>query len=565
MEHVHICETSKAGVRSGVEEEMAGLENEDGLKDSSTSLTKRGKHVAVECLTRQELETKIKQLEAHNTQLRNLLTKSQDALSLKKKGGTEKRAKKERHFDFTRHSKRHVLLKFAYLGWDYQGFAVQEDTQQTIENQLFSALLKTRMIESRETSNYHRCGRTDKGVSAFDQVISITLRSKLKSGVGIICSENTDMASSKYDEESEINYVQLLNKVLPHEIRMLAWCPVPLGYSARFDCSHRTYKYFFPRGNLNIKAMNEAAQNLVGYHDFRNFCKMDVGNGVVNFCRRILSLGISPVSCDVQRIQNPTLHAESHTTEVQYNQNNITTRSGFPSLYVEEEADVRKAASNTCEQCGETGSMCKIEPGNDGYDMCVATIEGQAFLWHQVRAIMAVLFLVGEGKEKPDVTTQLLDVEKYPRKPQYCLASDLPLNLYGTNFEGVDWQWDNENLHCVIIQLQALWMQHSVRSTMIRRMLWDLESRHAKSSKAKDENTSGECILPSTHTEADVNKFHHAQNASLTPGARAKVYRPLLSRPTCVLGWGILSSRGRGFVCLTLVDSLLICNLQQRA
>jgi len=51
-----------------------------------------------------------------------------------------------------------------------QGFAVQEDTDKTIEAVLFDALLKTRLIESRATANYHRCGRTDKGVSAFSQV-----------------------------------------------------------------------------------------------------------------------------------------------------------------------------------------------------------------------------------------------------------------------------------------------------------------------------------------------------------------------------------------------------------
>lgn len=36
-----------------------------------------------------------------------------------------------------------------YLGWDYQGFAVQEDTDKTIETALFDALLKTKLIESR--------------------------------------------------------------------------------------------------------------------------------------------------------------------------------------------------------------------------------------------------------------------------------------------------------------------------------------------------------------------------------------------------------------------------------
>ncbi len=63
-----------------------------------------------------------------------------------------------------------MALKLAYLGWDYQGLAAQEDTEQTIEAHVFGALIRTKLIEARETSNYHRCGRTDKGVSAFAQV-----------------------------------------------------------------------------------------------------------------------------------------------------------------------------------------------------------------------------------------------------------------------------------------------------------------------------------------------------------------------------------------------------------
>lgn len=69
----------------------------------------------------------------------------------------------------SRHT-RHVLLKLYYLGWDYQGFTTQDETAKTIEHHLFVALKRTCLIESRETSNYHRCGRTDKGVSAFSQV-----------------------------------------------------------------------------------------------------------------------------------------------------------------------------------------------------------------------------------------------------------------------------------------------------------------------------------------------------------------------------------------------------------
>lgn len=71
---------------------------------------------------------------------------------------------------FSRCKTQHILLKLLYFGWDYQGYTVQEDSSMTIEYHLINALLKCKLIKSRETSNYHRCGRTDKGVSAFSQV-----------------------------------------------------------------------------------------------------------------------------------------------------------------------------------------------------------------------------------------------------------------------------------------------------------------------------------------------------------------------------------------------------------
>jgi tRNA pseudouridine38/39 synthase len=67
-------------------------------------------------------------------------------------------------------------------------------------------------------------------------------------------------------------------------------------FSARFDCANRTYKYFFPRGNLSLARMAAAGERLCGVHDFRNFCKMDVNNGVVNYQRRIFRLSVSVLS-----------------------------------------------------------------------------------------------------------------------------------------------------------------------------------------------------------------------------------------------------------------------------
>lgn len=41
---------------------------------------------------------------------------------------------------------------------------------------------------------------------------------------------------------TEIDYCGILNRVLPPDVRALAWAPVTEGFSARFSCSDRTYR-----------------------------------------------------------------------------------------------------------------------------------------------------------------------------------------------------------------------------------------------------------------------------------------------------------------------------------
>lgn len=259
-----------------------------------------------------------------------------------------KEEEKKREFDFSQHHKRHILLKFCYLGWNYTGFVVQ-DGFETVEWHLFQALKKVCLIESRETSNYNRCGRTDRGVSAFSQVISIDIRSRFP-------------FKDQLTEDSingELNYCNLLNKVLPKEIRAIAWMPlITSNFSARFDCADRTYRYFFPRGDLDIELMKEACKHLLGTNDFRNLCKMDIQHGVTNYIRRL------------------------HSVEIKL---------------------VTKGDSND-------------------YDMFCLEINGTAFLWHMIRCIVGVLFLIGEKKESPDVIKELLDVEKNPKKASIFLG-----------------------------------------------------------------------------------------------------------------------------------------------
>lgn len=64
-------------------------------------------------------------------------------------------------------------------------------------------------------------------------------------------------------------------------------------------------------------------------------------------------------------------------------------------------------------------------------------VVGTAFLWHQVRCMVAVLLLIGQGLEDPSVVRDLLNVDLFPQKPLYDLADESGLVLYDCGFEDV--------------------------------------------------------------------------------------------------------------------------------
>lgn len=97
------------------------------------------------------------------------------------------------------------------------------------------------------------------------QVITVDLRStQFCGGLGVALPENTDAGGkNKGGVVPELPYVKMLNRVLPRDIRVLDWAPVAEGFSARFDCQTRTYRYYFPRGSLDVAVMAAAAKRCV--------------------------------------------------------------------------------------------------------------------------------------------------------------------------------------------------------------------------------------------------------------------------------------------------------------
>jgi len=92
------------------------------------------------------------------------------------------------------------------------------------------------------------------------QVITIDLRStQFCGGLGVTVPEHV-VGGATDKVTAELPYVKMLNRVLPQDIRILDWSPVAEGFSARFDCQSRTYRYYFPRGSLDVALMTDAAK-----------------------------------------------------------------------------------------------------------------------------------------------------------------------------------------------------------------------------------------------------------------------------------------------------------------
>jgi tRNA pseudouridine38/39 synthase len=419
----------------------------------------------------------------------------------------------EKEFNFAKHPTRKIALKFCYSGWEYSGLAFQnmKTVLPTVEGVLFDALVKSRLIDAKagfEGCGWEKCGRTDRGVSAAGQVISLWVRSAgnrddVKTGLEKKTEHDTipkAIDPSDYDIETkslsttnspnpELNYIAMLNRLLPPTIRILAWSPVSPEFSARFSCSHRHYKYFFtsdlvPGPSLDIDRMRAAAARLIGEHDFRNLCKVDPGKQITVFKRTVMRADIEPVSID-----------------------------------------------------------------ENGQGVYVFNLIGSAFLYHQVRHIMAVLFMVGSGVEHPSIISTLMnvdgeenkvrtagsvgeadDLEVVICKPEYQMADALPLMLWDCGYpEGVlDWRTTpsprsngEDDKHELFQQLHSIHSRSQIVATLNDHFLTAASHFHSRPPDQIRMTTMSE--------ESTVSKY----SIPLGGGAYKTTikYTPLLRRP----------------------------------
>lgn len=167
-------------------------------------------------------------------------------------------------------------LDIAYDGSGFHGYARQPETR-TVQGELEEAL--RRALGRREPPATSVAGRTDAGVHATGQVVSLAL---------------TEPADLERLHRS-------LNKILGPEILVASITEVPADFDARHSARARSYRYLIENTPwphplnrhqmwhvaepLDVDAMNTGAAHLIGEHDFASFCRAREGQSTVRVVR----------------------------------------------------------------------------------------------------------------------------------------------------------------------------------------------------------------------------------------------------------------------------------------
>ncbi len=176
-----------------------------------------------------------------------------------------------------------LVLRLAYDGRGFSGFAEQKDDVRTVAGDLRVAL-ETFL---RRDVDVTCAGRTDAGVHALRQHVSVPATAE-------------ELLLPRY------RLMRALGALLPDDISINGIYRADKGFSARFDALSRSYVYriatgesrplflrdfaWWVRGGLDVDAMEQAAPALVGEHDFKSFCKVASAVGKPT-CRRVISVG----------------------------------------------------------------------------------------------------------------------------------------------------------------------------------------------------------------------------------------------------------------------------------
>ena len=147
--------------------------------------------------------------------------------------------------------KRKYAIIHGYFGQDYSGNTKNPGVH-TVEEELENALYKEKFISpcnygNLKKINWMRASRTDKGVSAIMNVVSVKLH--------------------KYPDVDEIDMKERLNKVLPKDIHIFRIIEVSDHFDSKDNNNNREYHYILP--TFLLERQNEENKDVIKYEDYK--------------------------------------------------------------------------------------------------------------------------------------------------------------------------------------------------------------------------------------------------------------------------------------------------------
>jgi len=139
-----------------------------------------------------------------------------------------------------------IALKFAYNGIDFHGLSRQPNIK-TIEGAIINSLLQKEFIKDVKNSNIRFASRTDKGVSAFGNVLAIDL------------IDEKNILKEIYHEFDDIIFYGITNA------------------DSTFNPRHakqRVYRYYMSKDHQINKLIN-LIEIFKGEYDFSNFARVE--------------------------------------------------------------------------------------------------------------------------------------------------------------------------------------------------------------------------------------------------------------------------------------------------
>jgi tRNA pseudouridine38-40 synthase len=170
-----------------------------------------------------------------------------------------------------------LRLDLAYDGAGFHGWATQPGLR-SVQEELERAIATVLRLDAPVPLTC--AGRTDTGVHARGQVVHVDL-----------------------DDVDPDVVARRLRRILPDDISLMGLAEAPPGFDARFSALERRYVYrladrpgadpltrghvvAWPRG-LDVDAMNAAAAQLLGEHDFAAFCRKRAGATTIRTLREL--------------------------------------------------------------------------------------------------------------------------------------------------------------------------------------------------------------------------------------------------------------------------------------